>query len=112
VTVAVVVDVLLAAAVLVVLISSVGILAMPDVYQKIHYVTPASMVAPVLVGLAVLVQSGWSVNSSLTWLAVLFLVVASPFLSHATMRAARIRETGDWRTGVVPPGGGARRDDR
>jgi hypothetical protein len=27
----------------------------------------------------------------------LFLIVAGPFLTHATIRAARIRETGDWR---------------
>ena len=52
----VVVDVLLALAVLIVLTSSVGILVMPDVYQKLHYVTPISVVAPVLVGVAVLIQ--------------------------------------------------------
>jgi multicomponent Na+:H+ antiporter subunit G len=93
----VVVDVLLALAVLIVLASSVGILVMPDVYQKLHYVTPISVVAPVLVGVAVLIQSGWSTRSAQTWLALLFVVIASPVLSHATIRAARIRETGDWR---------------
>jgi monovalent cation/proton antiporter MnhG/PhaG subunit len=104
----VVVDVLLAAAVLIVLASSVGILVMPDVYQKLHYVTPISVVAPVLVGAAVLVQSGWSTRSAQTWLALLLIVVASPVLSHATIRAARIRETGDWRGGET----GAVRGDR
>ena len=95
----VVVDMLLALAVLIVLASSVGILVMPDAYQKLHYVTPISVVAPVLVGVAVLIQSGWSTRSAQTWLALLFVVVASPVLSHATIRAARIRETGDWRGG-------------
>jgi multisubunit Na+/H+ antiporter MnhG subunit len=94
---AVAADVLLGLAVLIVLGSSVGILVMRDVYQKLHYVTPATLVAPVLVGVAVLVRSGWSVNSLQTWLTVAFLAVAAPFLSHATMRAARVRETGDWR---------------
>jgi multisubunit Na+/H+ antiporter MnhG subunit len=98
---AVVVDVLLGLAVLMVLGSSVGILVMRDVYQKLHFVTPAALVAPVLVGLAILAESGWSSNSSLMWLALLFLVIAGPYLTHATIRAARIRQTGDWRTGVV-----------
>jgi multisubunit Na+/H+ antiporter MnhG subunit len=97
----VIVDVLLALAVLIVLGSSVGILVMPEVYQKLHYVTPAAIVAPVLVGLAIVAESGWSSHSSLTWLALLFVVISGPYLTHATIRAARIRQTGDWRTGVV-----------
>ena len=94
---AVVVDILLALAVVVVLASSLGVLVMRDVYQKLHFVTPVGLIAPVLVALAVLVQEGFSENTVETWLAVLFLVVASPFLTHATIRAARIREAGDWR---------------
>jgi len=94
---AVVADVLLGLAVLIVAGSSIGILVMRDVYQKLHYVTPATLVAPALVGLAVLIWSGWSVNSLQTWLTLAFLAVAAPFLSHATIRAARVRETGDWR---------------
>jgi monovalent cation/proton antiporter MnhG/PhaG subunit len=90
-------DVFLALAVLVVLASCLGLLVMRDVYQRLHYVTPLAVVAPLLVGLAVLAQSGWSENSSLTWLALLFVVIAGPFLSHATIRAAQIRQTGDWR---------------
>jgi hypothetical protein len=30
------------------------------------------------------------------------MVIAGPFLSHATMRAIRVRETGDWRSGQHP----------
>lgn len=90
------VDVLLGLAVLVTAVSSVGVLVMRDAFQKLHYVTPVSVVAPVLVALAVLVRSGASNRSAVAWLTVLFLVLASPFLSHATMRAARIRVQGDW----------------
>jgi multisubunit Na+/H+ antiporter MnhG subunit len=93
----IVADILLTLAVLVVLASSAGILLMRDVYQKLHYVTPVSLVAPVLVGLAVLIESGWSAASAQTWLALLVVIAAGPVLSHATIRAARIRETGDWR---------------
>jgi multisubunit Na+/H+ antiporter MnhG subunit len=87
-------DILLALAVALVLASSVGILVMRDAYQKLHYVTPAAVVAPVLVGLAVLARSGWSESSAQTWLATAFMVIGGPYLSHATIRAARIRERG------------------
>ena len=95
----VVADCLLGLAVAVVLASSVGILVMRDTYQKLHYVTPAALVAPIVVGLAILAQSGLTANTAETALALVFIVIAGPFLSHATIRAARIRETGDWRRG-------------
>ena len=89
---AVVVDVLLGLAVAVVLASAAGILLMRDAYQKVHYVTPISVVAPVLVGLAILVQSGWTISSGQSWLVVAVMVIASPFLAHATVRAIWLRE--------------------
>lgn len=95
----IVADVLLGLAVVLVLTSSAGILVMRDTYQKLHFLTPLALIAPLLVGLAVLVRSGWSENSSETWLALLFVVIGGPFLTHATIRAARIREKGDWRPG-------------
>jgi multicomponent Na+:H+ antiporter subunit G len=90
-------DCLLGLAVAVVLASSVGILVMRDPYQKLHYVTPAALVAPVIVGLAILAQSGLTENTAETALALVFVVIAGPFLTHATIRAIRIRQTGDWR---------------
>jgi monovalent cation/proton antiporter MnhG/PhaG subunit len=100
------VDVLLGFAVAVTLASSLGVLAMPNVYQKLHYLTPMSIVAPVLVGLAVLVQAGYSARSTQAWLAIGFLIIASPVLSHATIRAARIRAAGDWRLAAGSDGAG------
>ena len=90
-------DVLLAMAVLTVAAAALGVLLMPDAYQKLHFVTPAAVLAPVLVALAVLVQSGLDENTGETCLAVVFLVIAGPYLSHATIRALRVRERGDWR---------------
>jgi multisubunit Na+/H+ antiporter MnhG subunit len=90
-------DVLLGLAVVIVAGASLGVLFMRDAYQKLHFVTPASLVAPVLVALAVLVQMGWYENTGETFLALFFLAVASPYLSHATVRAFRVREKGDWR---------------
>ena len=36
-------------------------------------------------------------NTGETLLALLFMVIAGPYLSHATVRAIRVREKGDWR---------------
>jgi multisubunit Na+/H+ antiporter MnhG subunit len=90
-------DILLGLAVLIVLGASLGVLVMRDAYQKLHYVTPAALVAPALVALAVFVQAGLYENTGETLVALLFMAIAGPFLSHATMRAIRVREKGDWR---------------
>ena len=42
----------------------------------------------------------WTENTGETWLALFFMVIAGPFLSHATIRAIRVREKGDWRAGT------------
>ena len=90
-------DVLLGLAVLVVASASLGVLLMKDACDKLHFVTPAALVAPVLVALAVLVQMGLYENTGETCLALVLMVIAGPYLSHATMRAIRVREKGDWR---------------
>lgn len=93
----VVTDVLLACAVLLVLASSLGVLLMGQVLEKLHFVTPAALVAPLFVALAVTVQQGWSLPTTETWLALLIVAATGPVLAHATARACRIRESGDWR---------------
>jgi multisubunit Na+/H+ antiporter MnhG subunit len=100
--------VLLGLAVVIVITASVGVLLMRDPYQKLHYLTPAALVAPALVALAVLVQTGLDEHSGETCLALLFMVIAGPFLSHATIRALRVREKGDWR---LAKAGWSARDD-
>ena len=74
--------------------ASVGLLVMRDAYQKLHFVTPAALVAPALVALAIFVRMGLYENTGETFLALLFMVIAGPYLSHATVRAIRVRETG------------------
>src|SRR5690348_13542168 len=98
----VVADVLLGLAVVITLGASVGLLVMRDAYQKLHFVTPAALVAPFLVALAIMVQMGAYENTGETFLALLFMVIAGPFVSHATIRAIRVREKGDWRPEKTP----------
>jgi multicomponent Na+:H+ antiporter subunit G len=94
--------ILLGLAVLIVAGASVGVLVMRDPYRKLHFVTPAALVAPFLVALAIMVQVGVYENTGESFLALLFLVIAGPFLSHATIRAIRVREKGDWRPEKKP----------
>jgi multisubunit Na+/H+ antiporter MnhG subunit len=92
-------DILLGLAVVIVASASVGVLVMRDAYSKLHFVTPAALLAPLLVALAILVQVGLYENTGETFLALLFMVMGGPYLSHATIRAIRVREKGDWRPG-------------
>lgn len=92
-------DVFLGLATVVVLASAAGVLVMANVYQKVHFVTPASLVAPVLVAVAVWIKAGLTATTGETLLVLLFVVASAPVLSHATIRAARNRERGDWRAG-------------
>lgn len=93
----VVVDVLLGLAVLTVAAAALGVAVMPDAYARLHYVTPAAIVAPVFVTLAIFVREGLDENTGETIIALFFMIVAAPFLSHATIRAMRVRDHGDWR---------------
>ncbi|HVT67024.1 MAG TPA: monovalent cation/H(+) antiporter subunit G [Trebonia sp.] len=95
----VVADILLALAVLTVAASALGVAVMRSPYARLHYVTPAAVVAPVLVALAVFVTEGLDENTGETVLALVIMVAAAPYLSHATIRAMRVREHGDWRAG-------------
>ena len=82
-------DVLLALAVATVAAAALGVAVMPGAAARLHYVTPAAVVAPVLVLLAVFVTEGLDENTGETLLAVLIMIVTAPFLSHATIRAIR-----------------------
>ena len=90
-------DTLLVLAVLTVAAAALGILLMPSAYARLHYVTPAAVVAPVLVTLAIFAREGFDSNTGATVIALVFMIAAAPFLSHATVRAMRVRDHGDWR---------------
>jgi multisubunit Na+/H+ antiporter MnhG subunit len=90
----VVTDALLGLATLTVLLSAVGIAVMPDALARLHFVTPAGVVAPVLVALAVFVREGLDSNTGMTVIALVVMVAVSPYLSHATLRAIRARADG------------------
>lgn len=80
---------LLALAVLVVALSCAGVLLMKTTLQRLHFVGPAAMVAPVLVAIgAALAKHPYSGSGFKAGFIAVVLLVFGPILSHATGRAA------------------------
>jgi multisubunit Na+/H+ antiporter MnhG subunit len=77
-------------------VACLGVVAMRGVYDRLHYVAPSTLGA-VLVAGAIWVREGPSMVALQATLLAAFLTIAGPALAHATARAARISERGDWR---------------
>ncbi len=88
--------VLLGFGVLVTLISCVGVLVMPNVFDRLHYTAPASTIGAFAISLSIVVEEGWHASSVKAMLVFALLFVTNPVLTHATARAARIRQFGHW----------------
>jgi monovalent cation/proton antiporter MnhG/PhaG subunit len=78
------------------LIACLGVIAMRDAYDRLHYVAPASLGAVLIAG-AVWAREGPSGIALKATIVAVFLLVASPALAHGTARASRLSELGDWR---------------
>jgi multicomponent Na+:H+ antiporter subunit G len=78
------------------LVAAVGVMAMRDAYDRLHFPAVATLGA-VLVAVAVLVEKSFSLVGDEALLIAAFLLVAAPVLTHATARAIRIAQRGDWR---------------
>jgi multicomponent Na+:H+ antiporter subunit G len=88
--------VLLAVGVGVTLLSCLGVLVMRDPYDRLHYTAPAAVIAPLAIAAAVVVEERLSAAGVKAVLVALVLIGSNPVLSHATARAARIRQFGEW----------------
>ena len=74
-----------------------GVWLMPHVFDRLHFLTPATSVAPWLVAAAVWTREAVDHQGIVALLVAVFMLLFQPVLSHATARAARMRELGDWR---------------
>jgi monovalent cation/proton antiporter MnhG/PhaG subunit len=80
-------------------IAVLGVAAMRDVYDRLHYVGLAGFGA-LLIGVSILVRESWSLLGDKALATGVLLVLLSPVLVHTTARSFRTRELGDWREGV------------
>jgi multisubunit Na+/H+ antiporter MnhG subunit len=87
---------LLGVGVALVVVSCIGVALMGNVYDRLHYVGPSALGA-VLIVAAIWVREGPSTIALEGALVAAFLLISSPAQAHATARAARIGEHGDWR---------------
>jgi multicomponent Na+:H+ antiporter subunit G len=83
---------LLFAGIAVELLCCLGVMRMRSVYDRLHYLAPASFVGPLLIALALVIkfQSLLMALKALTILAVLSLT--GPVVTRVLARAARVRE--------------------
>ena len=86
------VAVLVAFAVAVELLCCIGVLVMDDAYDKLHFLGPATIVGPLALAAAVVIEESFSQAGIKALLTAAVLIVASPVLAHATARALYIRQ--------------------
>jgi multicomponent Na+:H+ antiporter subunit G len=78
------------------LVTAVGFLVVDDFYEQLHYLAPASLIGSVAIPAAVVVHEGLSQAGAKAILIALLLFWANPVLTHATLRAGRIRRKRQW----------------
>jgi multicomponent Na+:H+ antiporter subunit G len=77
------------------LIAVVGVLVAADVYDRLHFIGPGSILGPSALALAIVLEEGPFSQAGLkSILVALLLLGLSPVLVHATARAAYVRERG------------------
>jgi len=90
------VDLLLAFAVFVALLSSIGLLAMRDPYQRLHYVTPPASLCALAVTIAIFLGEKQKQAGGKAALVAFLLYFMNSVVTHATARAHFVREKGEW----------------
>jgi monovalent cation/proton antiporter MnhG/PhaG subunit len=75
-------------------ICCLGVLVMPTVFDRLHFVGAGATLGPLLIGAAVLVRQTTSAAGIETIVTVALIVLLSPVLLYATVRAARRFELG------------------
>jgi multicomponent Na+:H+ antiporter subunit G len=66
------------------------------VFDRLHYTGPATTIGALAIAVSIVVDAGWSASSVKAMLVVVLMFVTNPVLTHATARAARIRQFGHW----------------
>jgi multisubunit Na+/H+ antiporter MnhG subunit len=90
----VVVDVLLTLGAASVFLSCAGLVAARNSLDKLHYTGPATIIGPIALAAAVLVQEPLSSAGIKAVLVAIVMLLTGPVVLHATARASRIRDHG------------------
>jgi monovalent cation/proton antiporter MnhG/PhaG subunit len=69
---------------------------MKDFYDRLHYVAPPATLTIFLIAAAIVVEEGLSQATTKAILCAVAVALTNAVLTHATARAARIRQYGHW----------------
>lgn len=89
-------NVLLGAIVVLCWVGCIGMLRMREPTQALNYLSFPAAVAAVLLPLAFLCLSGWSIATLKAAMIALLLLASNSVVAHATARAIRVRALGHW----------------
>jgi len=105
------VAVLLVLSLAVAVFSCIGLTFVKGFFNRLHYLAPVTTVSTTLLLAAVVVKYGWGQATIKTLLVWGVLLLINSVLTHATARAARVRELGHWTPDPQEniPGAGGRR---
>jgi len=78
------------------LLTAAGILV-HDVFERIHYMSPAATFGVAAIAAAVIVHHPWSATTIKAILIAALVFWTNPVISHATARAERVRRLGSWK---------------
>jgi monovalent cation/proton antiporter MnhG/PhaG subunit len=78
------------------LMGALGLLASRNPYDQLHFTGPATVISPVALAAAVLLEEPLSSAGIKAVLVAVIMLVTGPVLIQATARAARVRERGRW----------------
>jgi monovalent cation/proton antiporter MnhG/PhaG subunit len=91
------IDVLVSVAVVLTLLSCLGMLRMRHAYQQMHFLAPPASLSAALITIAIFLQNGSKPESYKAVFITLVLLVLNSVVTHATARAFRIRDAEQWR---------------
>jgi multicomponent Na+:H+ antiporter subunit G len=90
------IDVLLGIAVLVTVLSAVGLAVMRDPYQKLHFISPPATIATICIVAALFIGEKQKQAAGKAALIAFLLFFMNAVITHATARAHYVREKGVW----------------
>lgn len=96
-----IIDVLLGIGVASALLSSIALLVMKDLYERMHYLSPPATITIMCFTAAVLVDKHFSQAGIKATIIMVVLLLMNAILTHATARAARTRQFKRWITDVT-----------
>ncbi|GAC1537609.1 MAG: hypothetical protein NVS3B12_21780 [Acidimicrobiales bacterium] len=76
--------------------SCLGVCAMADAMDRLHFTAPATTLGIGAVGMAMVLEFSLSTMGIKAILVVVLVGVTNPILTHATARALRVRAHGRW----------------